>query len=233
MDLKALIGIPLFIILFFITLIRVIVWSCVYKLQTHIINEKDIAKAVLQMSDGSPEKYFELLVTLYENIYDDCTECEMICQCIVQTLQHAKEVHQPSSFEEIEDILKQIILGFKMTGLQDFPITGELLLTLQDEHRIPLEHQKEKLKWSTVWWSWSCTIFGGALNKCPQNKSSILYHPFGSQNVRSTKYNAMIQNSKDFTAYNLWFIASTKRSNKRNTPKKGNKSQPKRKMVKK
>ena len=85
-------------------------------------------------------------------------------------------------------------------------------------------------------WSWGCTIFGGALNKCPQNKSSICigiqYQPFRCQNFRSTKYNAMRQNSRDFNTSKLWLTASTKRSTRRNNPKKGSKSISKRKVMK-
>ena len=219
----------MFIILFFITIIRDIVWSCLYKFQTYCIKEKDVAKAVLQKSDGSPEKYFESLVFLYNNIYQDCPECESICKAIVQTLLLAQEIHDPTSYEEIEDILKQVSLGLEMTNLNDLTITSELLFTLQDEN------SKENLKRGTIWWLWDCTIFGGALNHCPHNKLpfciDIKYQAFNPQIYRPAKYKVPLD--VGFTTSKSWLTTSTKNSHlsRRNNPKKGSKS--KRKMNKK
>ena len=237
MVLSAVIGIVLFIILFFLALIKVTIWSCLYKFQRYLIDEKDIAKAVLQMSDGSPKKYFESLVVLYEIIYDDCSECETICQGIVQTLLHAQAMHDPTSYEEIEDILKQVSLGLEMINITDLPITRELLLSLQATPTNLQNDSKEDVKESTVRWLWGCTIYGGALSKCPHNKLSFhedVQHQAFNPQMSSAKYNAPPKKSRVFTSSKFVLTTSTKQlaQTRVNNPKKGCRSLSKRKMTK-
>ena len=231
MVLTAVFGIILFIILFFITIIRIIVWSCRYRFQKYVLKEADLAKAILQMSDGSPEKYFESLVVLYRNIYEECPDCQTICRGIAQTLLFAQEMHDPDSYEELKDILQQVTQGLEMTNLCDLPITRELLLTLQPRALFKQKYFNENMKQNMVTWIWSCFLYGGALSKCPHNKPSfceyIQHQRFKTQMYTSAK-------SRDSTSSKLVYTTSIGKSAqiKNSNTKKGCKSMTKSKRAK-
>lgn len=223
MVVSVVIEIALDLLLFVWRIFYVSIWWPLYQFQRHPIAEQDVAKAVLQMSEGCPKNYLEALLLLYSNIYKSCSECDLTCQGIVQLLTRALVMHEPKSYEEIEHILEQVTLRLKMNNINDLPITHELLMSLQAKPTSLHKAANEDLPEGTVIWLWGCTVNGGALNSCPY------------KNTSSAKFKVPHPKLGVLSLSKLMKNASSKSLNQTriNNHKKVGRSQSKRRMTKK